>query len=144
MPYGRMALGLTRGRWDLELGAGYLGHSQERTENNGIGYNITASELDLRVRYWLPVTDHFKLYAEGGPALVDWHAEQWKFSGLVDGVGIPEGWAAISRISISPQAGLGAGYDVSEHWRLTAGATRTWNYDGYSTTQVGLGVRFNF
>jgi opacity protein-like surface antigen len=150
MPTGRGSIGLSIGGWDVELGLGNLGHYQQARECKGAtdicdvaGYGIMASEIDLRARYWQPVAGHFSVYAEAGIARAHWHATQWVFDDVKPGE-MTGGWVSMSGISYAPQFGAGVGYDVSRHFRLTAGVTETLNVSGARFMALQAGLRFSF
>lgn len=109
---------------------------------------MTAGEIDLRARYWF-LPGKFKLYAEGGVARVQWETAHWKY--LAHPIqcdcsrnGWPGDWFPNSGTAFSPQLGAGIGYELSQHWLITAGATGTLGFDNFNTVQIGAGLRYTF
>ena len=144
MPTGRLAVGLHKDSWDIELGSGPLSKRQiSRDGGQDVsGYNINESEWDVRARYWLPVSGNFSVYGEGGAAAVRWTAARWTWASSEWPCG--GGWVSTQGWAVAPQIGLGAGYDLSKKWKLTAGATQTFNANNVDTLQVMVGTRYSF
>jgi hypothetical protein len=152
MPTVHGAVGARVGRFDLEVGGGNIGRwSQGRQlsycTSRGVstgacdisGYGVIAHELDVRVRYWQPVTERFSAYAEGGYDWVHWHVEQWRYSSPYTGH-----FVGSNGFNFAPEVGLGVGFDLTPRWSLTGGGTGTFNVRGARFFGVNGGVRYSF
>jgi opacity protein-like surface antigen len=138
----RAAIGLHFGRFDVELGAGDLGrYSQSRDLSvcgsgcDVTGYGIMFHEIDLRGRYWQPITSKLSAYGELGIARVTFDQEQWSYPAW--------GFVSAQGTDIAGQYGAGLGYQLSPHWSVQGGALFT-PVHGVNVWNWNVGVRYEF
>jgi opacity protein-like surface antigen len=148
-PVARAAMGMHLNDWDFEVGIGALARWQEsrvHTSPDTTGYNINQAEVDLRLRHWWQPTERWGVYGEGGVAFVRTKINQWIYTDtpfLGEGHGWNGNWVPQESWNVAPQLGVGVGYTIDEHWKITGGATWTFGQD-LNVGQYMIGGRYTF